>query len=263
MGSPLERRRSILRILRERRSIRKFIRSRMPEEVARLIVEAAVRAPTYSYLQAYTIIWVRSEELRERLAELCEGQDELVRSSAAIFLICADLNRTRRMLDLLGHRHVLESAKHPVESIFAVLDSGLLAAFMIIAAEALGYGSTILDYPLVYPREFARLFELPRGVTPLILLCVGERGEAPPLRPRLPLPLVFHEDGYREASDEELSEYLARLEEALERENYVRKYIGLDMRYLEYLRLKTGLDDSLKKAYDAVEKYLKENLMRF
>jgi len=235
----------------------------MPEEVARLIVEAAVRAPTYSYLQAYTIIWVRSEEVREKLVELCEGQDELIRSSAAIFLICADLNRTKRMLDLLGHRHVLESAKHPVESIFAVFDSGLLAAFMIIAAEALGYGSTILDYPLVYPREFAKLFGLPKGVTPLILLCVGERGEAPPLRPRLPLPLIFHEDRYREASDEELNEYLMELERALERENYVRKYIGLDMKYLDYLRLKTGLDNSLKKVYDVVEKYLRENLRKF
>ena len=134
---------------------------------------------------------------------------------------------------------------------------------MILAAEALGYGSTILDYPLVYPREFSRVFQLPRGVTPLILLCVGERGESPPLRPRLPLELIFFRDRYREASDDVLGGYLRRLEEAMKREDYVRKYVGLDMDYLEYLRLKTGLDDASKKLYDAVEKYLKENLMKF
>ena len=257
------RRRSVLRLLRNRRSVRVFKRSRMSDEVARLIVEAAVRAPTYSYLQAYSIIQVRDEGLREQVAELCEGQDELIKNAAAIFLVCADLNRTKRLLDLLGHSHVLRSDKHPIESIFAIFDAGLLVAFMILAAEALGYGSTILDYPLVYPREFSRLFQLPRGVTPLILLCVGERGESPPLRPRLPLELIFFRDRYREASDDVLGGYLRRLEEAMKREDYVRKYVGLDMDYLEYLRLKTGLDDASKKLYDAVEKYLKENLMRF
>lgn len=257
------RRRSVLRLLRNRRSVRVFKRSRMPDEIARLIIEAAIRAPTYSYLQAYSIIQVKDERLRKQVAELCEGQDELIGNAAAVFLICADLNRTKRLLDLLGHNHVLRSDKHPIESIFAIFDAGLLVAFMMIAAEALGYGSTILDYPLVYPREFSRVFRLPRGVTPLILFCVGERGESPPLRPRLPLELVFFENRYREASDEDLGNYLRKLEESMKREDYVRKYVGLDMDYLEYLRMKTGLDDAFKKLYDAVEKYLKENLMKF
>ena len=263
MGSLLERRRSLLRLLMSWRGIRIFNKSRMSEEVAKLILEAGIRAPSYSYLQAYSIIHVKDERLRDEVARLCEGQDEVVRNAAAVFLICADLNRTRRLIDLLGHEHVLESNKHPVESIFAVFDSGLLTAFMIIAAEALGYGSTILDYPLVYPREFARLFRLPKGVTPLILLCIGEKAELPPLRPRLPIHLVCHQDRYQEASEEELRNYLRELRDALERENYVRKYVGLDMDYLEYLKLKTGWDDSLKKTYDAVEKYLIENLLKF
>ncbi len=256
-------RRSFLKLLTNRRSIRVFNRSRMPDEIARMIVEIGVRAPNYSYLQAYSIIQVKDEELRKRVAELCEGQDELIRNAAAVFLICADLNRAGKLLDLLGHSHVLRSNKHPIESIFAVFDSGLLVAFMIIAAEALGYGSTILDYPLVYPREFARLFQLPKGVTPLILLCVGEKGEAPPLRPRLPLKLIFFSDRYLEPREEELENYLKELEASMMREDYVRKYVGLDMDYLDYLRLKTGMDESSKKVYEAVEKYLKENLLKF
>jgi len=257
----LEKRRSVLKLLMNKRSIRIFRPARMPDEVAELIVEAGVRAPTY--LQSYTIIQVKDEELRKKVAELCEGQDELIKNAAAIFLICADLNRTRKMLDLLGHGHVLKSDKHPIESIFAVFDSGLLAENMMIAAEALGYGSTILDYPLVYPRDFARIFQLPKGVTPLILLCIGEKGEAPPLRPRLPLHVVFQVDKYQESAESDLEEYLRELEKAMEGENYVKKYVGLDMKYLEYLKLKTALDETSKKLYDAVEKFLKENLMKF
>jgi len=134
---------------------------------------------------------------------------------------------------------------------------------MVIAAEALGYGSTILDYPLIYPREFAEIFKLPRGVTPLVLLCVGERGESPPIRPRLPLHMVFHVDEYREVSEDDLRRYLAELDRAMERESFVRKYVGLDARYLDYLKLKTALNDASKKLYDSVEKFLRENLMKF
>jgi len=263
MGAELLRRRSILKLLRERRSIRIFKRSRMPDDIARLIIEAGIRAPSYSHLQEYSIIMVSDENLRKELAKLCEGQDELIMNAAAIFLICADLNRPARMLSLLGHANVLRSNKHPVESIFAVFDAGLLTAFMMIAAEIMGYGSVILDYPIVYPSEFARLFQLPHGVTPLVLLCVGERGESPPLRPRLPLDLVFFKNSYREADLEALKSYLREFEDAMRREDYARKYVGLNMDYMEYLKLKTTLNDELKKTYDAVEKFLKENLMKF
>jgi len=257
----LRKRRSILKLLMNRRSIRIFKQSRMPDEIAEIIVEAGIRAPTY--LQSYTIIQVKNDELREKVAELCEGQDELIKNAAAIFLICADLSRTKRMLDILGHDHVLKSDKHPIESIFAIFDSGLLVENMVIAAEALGYGSTILDYPLVYPRDFARIFKLPKGVTPLALLCIGEKGEIPPLRPRLPLHIILQVDEYREADQNDLEEYLRELERAMEGENYVKKYVGLDMKYLDYLKLKTALDDTSKKLYDAVEKFLKENLIKF
>ncbi len=257
----MRKRRSVLKLLANRRSIRIFKPAKMPDEIVEMILEAGVRAPTS--LQSYTVIQAKDERIREEIAELCEGQDELIKNAAAVFLICADLNRTKRMLDLLGHHHVLKSDKHPVESILAVFDAGLLVENMIIAAEALGYGSTILDYPLVKPREFAELFHLPKGVTPLVLLCIGERDEVPPLRPRLPIQVIFRSDEYEDASDEELAGYLRELERAMERENYVRKYTGLDLRFLEYLKLRTLLDDSSKKLYDAVEKFLKENLMKF
>jgi len=263
VGAGLLKHRSLLKLLRERRSIRVFKKARMPDDIARLIVEAGVRAPSYLHLQEYSIIIVADENLRSDIVKLCEGQNELIMNAAAIFLICADLNRPARMLSLLGHPNILRSNKHPVESIFAVFDAGLVTAFMIIAAEIMGYGSTILYHPIVYPGEFARLFQLPPGVTPLILLCLGERGEAPPLRPRLPLDLVLFRNSYREAGNEDLKRYLRELEEAMRREDYARKYVGLDMDYLEYLKLMTVLNDEMKKTYDAVEKFLKESLMKF
>jgi len=250
--------RSVLNLLRNRRSIRIFRPSEVSEDVLRLIIEAGIRAPTY--LQSYTIIQVKDEEKREELAKLCN--ERIVRSASAIFLICADLYRTRIMLNMLGHEHILQSDKHPVESILAVFDAALVVENMVIAAEALGLGSVILDCPLIECRRFSELFELPRDVTPLILLCIGERGEVPPLRPRLPIDQIFYVDRYGEVSEERLKEYLEELERHMEVENYVRKYAGMDMRYLEYLKLKTELTNESKKVNDEILRFLKENLIK-
>jgi len=245
--------------LRERRSIRIFKPSEISEEVLGLIVEAGVRAPTS--LQSYTIIHVRDPVKRDEVAKLCS--EEIVRNASAIFLICSDLYRTKLMLDILGHEHVLLSDKHPVESIFAVIDAALMTENMIIAAEALGLGSVVLDCPLIECRRFIELFKLPRGVMPLFLLCIGERGELPPLRPRLPLNLVLQVDEYEDPDEEELESYLRELAKHMDRENYVRKYTGMSLKYLDYLKLKTELSDENKRISNLVEKAVKENLFRF
>ena len=250
--------RSVLNLLRSRRSIRIFRPSEISEDILKLIIEAGIRAPTY--LQSYTIIQVKDEGKKEELAKLCG--EKIVKGASAIFLICVDLYRTGIMLDMLGHEHILRSDKHPIESILAVFDAGLMVENMIIAAEALGLGSVILDCPLIECKMFSELFELPRGVTPLILLCIGERGEVPPLRPRLPIDQIFHVDRYGEVSDERLKEYLEELERHMEVENYVRKYAGMDMRYLEYLKLKTELTNESKKVNDEILRFLKENLIK-
>ncbi len=252
------RRRSILKMIMGRRTIRLFREGEIPDDVLELIVEAGVRAPIY--LQSYTVIQVRDRGKREELAKLCGV--EAVEKAGAVLLVCSDLHRPKRLLDILGHPHILQVDKHPVEAIYSVFEAALMVENMILAAEALGLGSVILDCPLLEARRIAEMFNLPRGVTPLILLCIGERGEVPPLRPRLPLNMVFHRDEYVEPRDEELEGYLKTLEKHMESENYVRKYAGMDMRYTEYLKLKTELSEENKKISDSVAKFLKENLMK-
>ena len=252
------RRRSVLKLLMNRRSIRIFRPAEMPEEILELLVQAGQRAPTY--LQAYTIIHVKDSRKREEVAKLCH--EGIVKNASAVLIVCADLYRPALMLDLLGHKHVLQTDRHPVEAVFAVFDAALVAENIIIAAEALGYGSVILDCPLLEAQKFAELFDLPKGVVPIALLCIGERAETPPPRPRLPLNQILHVDTYEEPSSEELERFLKELEKHMERENYVRKYAEMDVRYLEYLKLKTELNDEARKLNDAVAKYLRDNFLK-
>lgn len=250
--------RSVINLLRSRRSIRIFKPVEVPDELVEILVEAGQRAPTY--LELYSIIWVKDEGKRRELARLCH--EEIVGKASVLFVVCADLRRAYRLLDLLGHEHVLTSDKHPVETVMAIFDAALAAENIVVAAESIGLGSVILDCPLLEAPQVSELLNLPRGVVPLILLCIGMRAESPPLRPRLPLHTILHVDEYSEPSDEELAEYLRVVEKHMESENYVRKYAGSSMRYLDYLRAKTELTKEVEKLYDGVAKFLRENLLR-
>lgn len=252
------RRRSVINLLKSRRSIRIFSPVSIPDEVVKLLVEVGERAPTF--FQMYSIIWVKSQEKKEKLAELCRG--EIVKNASIILLVCGDLRRMYRMLNLLEHKHVLTSDKHPVETIMSIFDAALTVENIIIAAESLGLGSVILDCPLLYAPVITQLFQLPKGVVPLTLVCIGVRGESPPLRPRLPLSIVLHEDMYREPSDEELKNFLSTLEKHMEYENYVKKYTGRDVKYIDYIKAKTELTKATEKENEALIKYLRENMFR-
>lgn len=252
------RKRSVINLLKSRRSIRIFRPVSIPDEIVKLLVEAGERAPTS--FQMYSFIWVKSREKKEKLAEFCRG--EVVKNASIVLLVCGDLRRMYRMLDLLQHKHVLTSDKHPVETIMCILDTALAMENIVIAAESLGLGSVILDCPLLYAPTITQLFQLPRGVVPLALICIGVRGESPPLRPRLPLNIILHEDTYREPTDEELKDFLSTLEKHMEYENYVRKYTGKDAKYIDYIKAKTELTKETEKENDALIKYLRENMFR-
>lgn len=248
-------RRSILRILMSRRSIRVFRQGRVSPSVVRLIVEAGQRAPCS--FQSYSVIVIDSDEVRARLAELTD--DQLFVKSPLLMLICIDFRRTTAMFDILGEKHVLRSDKHPVETIEAIFEAGLFVENVVIAAEALGFGSVMLDYALWMSREISSLLRLPKGVVPLMFLCIGVPAEKPPLRPRLPLDTILHINNYREPSIEELRNYIEEASKKLAKENYLQKYANVNKTYSEYLLDKISVDKQVEKLNSAISSFLNSN----
>jgi nitroreductase len=100
-------------------------------------------------------------------------------------------------------------------SVIRVRDAGLRAQLAETAGQAhiaallalanLGTAAEIMGYGICYVGSIQRVLEqviallrLPAGVCPLLGLCVGVPDETPPLAPRLPLDIVFHDNYYRE-----------------------------------------------------------------
>lgn len=246
--------RSMLRIIYNRTTIRKFKPTEVPDEIIDMIIEAGQRAPSFN--QAYTFIAVTEREKRRRIEEVCGVS--YVSTAPVIIVVCADLHRPAKALDYLGHEHALKHDEHPVETVYSFLETGMAIQNMIIAAEVLGYGTAIVDCALWEAEAVASILELPKGVVPVAMLCLGEKDERPPLRPRWPIHIVFHRNKYREPNPYEVANYMEESFEKYDGENYIMKYAGVHMRYKDYLIMRTERTKEVVKKYERLNKFLRK-----
>ncbi len=246
-------RRGTLSVIANRRSIRFFSYTPVPDEVVEVLIDAGQRAPCV--FQSYTVIRIADGELRSKVREIADDDPAL--SAPVWLLLCLDLRRTSRFLGLISEKNVLKTDRHPIETVEMLTELAMFAENVIIAAEAMGLGSVLLDWPLREPEEFSRLLRLPEGVVPIYLLCIGQPRESPPLRPRFPRDVIYSVDRYREASDEELLRYLREADAALRSEGYLKKYADLDVSLAEYLSLKVASTKESERVESEVQRFLK------
>lgn len=171
----------------------------LPAEHLDVILHAAQRAPTDATAQLYSLIRLVSPEVCARVAELTTNAHIATASEA--FVVCLDVRRVGRVLEAAGQRagHWPAIAVH-----FGIGDAVLAGQNLLTAAEMLGYQGCWIGGVLNGLEGILDLLELPAGVLPFAALTLGLPAEEPPLRPRLPRPLVIHEDRYRDGTEEEL-----------------------------------------------------------
>ncbi|MHC5079243.1 MAG: nitroreductase family protein [Planctomycetota bacterium] len=159
-----------IRLLRERSSCRNFLDKPIEPAVLRTVLEAGIQAPTGGNLQPYSIIKIEDGQTKERLADLCGNQRYVARAPTNL-LFCIDMRRLERWA-------VLEAAPFTSRYSFRVFwiamqDTVICAQNVCTAADALGLGSVYIGTILEAVPETRRILRLPRGVFPVVLLCLG------------------------------------------------------------------------------------------
>ncbi len=189
------------RILAPHRSIRVFRAEPLPAGTVERLVAEAQRAPSDATGQMYSFVRVADPELRGLVAALAGGQTHIV-EAAEFFIVCADVYRLTRLLELNGR----QPGRFPATGLhFAAVDATLAAQRLIDAAEALGLGTVCIGGILDGIEKLVDLLGLPRGVVPLFGLCVGWPGEEPSERPRVATGSVLHTDRYRDQTAESIA----------------------------------------------------------
>lgn len=179
------------------RSIRKFKDTPLSDEQLDLILSAASQTPTYTFLQAASIIGVTDKAKQKRLAEICK--QSYVAEAGYLFVIVCDMNRNAR---IAATQNIPADGMGRAERFFPTFyDATLMTMNMVTAAESMGLGCVILGSINNDMQAVIDLLELPEYTFPCLGLAVGVPDQEPALKPRLPREFVFMENSYQPIDD--------------------------------------------------------------
>ena len=167
-----------LDVIEKRRSVRAFSPEPISLEERQTILHAAFRAPTAGAMMLYSIIEVNDQALKDRLAETCDHQP-FIAKAPYLLLFLADY---QRWMDVYTYSGVEERCRElgvPYRTpqagdlMLACCDALIAAQTAVIAAESMGIGSCYVGDILEQYEVHRQMFNLPRYVMPLTLVCFG------------------------------------------------------------------------------------------
>lgn len=201
---------SVIDLLKSHRSIRKFTDQKIEPELFEELLLAGQAAATSSFLQGSTIVRVRNDESRKKLAEMA-GNQPYVESAAEFMVFCADLKRAGNYCEEYNKPFEGDFTEH---FIIATVDVALMAQSLVTAAESVGLGICYIGGIRNNPGPVSELLKLPRGVYPVFGLCLGYPDQDPEIKPRLPLSVIVKDEVYNEDGDKDsIKDYDERIRE--------------------------------------------------
>jgi nitroreductase len=189
-----------MKLLIERASCRNFSDKKISPDVLDLILAAGTHAPTAGNLQPYSIIKIENKETKQKLAEKCEQR--FIGKAPVLFLFCIDWHRIERWA-------TLEIAPFTATSSFrhfwtSFQDTIICAQNICTAADSMGLGSVYIGTVLEFFSDIRDMFKLPKGVFPVVLICMGYPKTRPPPQKKLGFDVIGHSERYREMDNQKL-----------------------------------------------------------
>jgi nitroreductase len=189
-----------LSLLCERASCRNFSDKEIPEDVLNFIFQAGVHAPTGGNLQPYSIIEIKNRKKKDKLAKLC--QQNFIGKAPVDLLFCIDWHRLKRWAELgIAPFTATSSFRH---FWISFQDTIISAQNICTAADALGLGSVYIGTVIDLIPEVRKMFDLPQGVFPVVLLCIGYPATRALPRKKLDAKAIVHDEKYNDIPDDEL-----------------------------------------------------------
>ena len=194
----------LLKIIHNRRSVRRFTKRKLPEDVFAAILEAGRLAPSTVNLQTWSFATFNAETWRVTFNRIIP-----FKAQQAV-IVMGDAHRNRAVLNTFPHGSL-------VEYTVAVMNASLAAMNMNIAAEALGVSSVMLSETgrsgLLDIGYLKKKLSIPDNVFPIMTIIFGYASKAyPPMPPKLPLDQICFAGGeYKETDPQVLDDWMMQM----------------------------------------------------
>ena len=181
------------------------------------ILEAASLAPTAGNQQLYSVIVIKSREMKEKLSASCDHQPFIAKAPVLLLFVADqqkwfDYYRLKGCREFAGREEGLAwEEPNEADLLLSIEDTMIAAQNAVIMAESLGIGSCYIGDILENFEYHRELFRLPQHAVPISLLCLGyyREGYRRVHRERFDRKYVVFEETYRRLSDEELEDMFA------------------------------------------------------
>jgi nitroreductase len=191
-----------LRLLMERASCRNFSDKKIPEDVLNHVLDAGTHAATGGNLQPYSIIKIESLAMRKRLAEMCF--QDFIAEAPVNLVFCIDWHRLERWANIeVAPFSATNSFRH---FWISFQDTIICAQNICTAADALGLGSVYIGTIMDLMPDVRDICRLPKGVLPVVLLCLGYPKSELMARRKLERKVIVHNEKYQELDDQVLKQ---------------------------------------------------------
>lgn len=171
----------ILKVIKERRSVRAYSPEPVPEEDILKILDAARWAPSAGNLQPWRFIVVTDSKLKEDIAYAAYGQLWMA-TAPVIIVVCAVPEESSWRYGERG------------EKLYCIQDTAAAIQNILLAAHALGYGTCWVG--AFSEDEVREILNIPKNVRPVALITIGKPAEKPYPPPRRELKEIVYLNRY-------------------------------------------------------------------
>ena len=191
-GRKMTMNKSLIEQIMSHQSIRRFTDEKVSQKIINQCIKAGQAASSSSFVQVTSVIQVNSSQDKKTLASAA-GNQAYVEEAAVFLVFCADLKRNQYICNQQGQALPTGFTE---QTLIASVDTALFAQNVMLAAQSLGLGGVFIGGLRNNPQTVTKVLKLPEHVFPIFGLCLGYPDQDPGQKPRLPLPMVLHQDVY-------------------------------------------------------------------
>jgi len=190
----------MINLANSHRSIRSFTSQDIDDALLNDLLMTGLRSSSAGNMQTWSVIVTRDEAVKRKMVDLHNDQP-MILEAPVLLTFCADVFRMREWIRVNNSKQGFDDF---LGFLTGTVDAIVAAQTVCLAAESVGLGICYLGTTWWAADEIIDLLALPKGVFPVTGVIVGYPDEDPPLRDRLPLDVMVHQEKYRHLTAEEI-----------------------------------------------------------